>query len=169
MKNLVMSNILRFVLLILLQVLILNYVYLGGYMIPFVYIMAVLMLPTRMNRVWLLVVAFVSGALVDIFCNVPGFHTFSCTMMAFVRLLIGNRILTRGEPVEIDVPGVHHVAFQPLAGYLLLMSLVYSVTFFLIESFSLGNFWWMVLAMLLSTLATWAFMLLSQLFMGKKR
>ena len=168
MKNLVLSNILRFVGLILLQILILNFVYLGGYMLPFVYILAVLMLPTRMSRVWVLVVAFAAGAVVDIFCNVPGFHAFSCTMMAFFRLLVGNRILTRGEPIDIDVPGAHNVPFQQLSGYLLVMSMVYSVTYFLIESFTLGNFWWMVLAMALSTLVTWLFMLLCQLFVGRK-
>ena len=45
MTKLVISNILRFVVLIVLQILLLNYVSFGGYMIPFIYILAVLMLP----------------------------------------------------------------------------------------------------------------------------
>ena len=169
MRNLVMANILRFVGLILVQVLILNYVYMGGYMLPFIYILAVLMLPTRMGRVPMLLVAFAAGAAVDIFCNIPGFHTFSCTLLAFVRILFGNKILTRGEPIDIDVPGVHTVPFQLFAGYLFMMSAVYCVTYFLLEAFSFGNFWWMVLSMLLSTLVTWVLLLLCQLFLPKKQ
>ena len=169
MNTLLMPNILRFVGLILLQVLLFNYVYMGGYMLPFIYLLAVLMLPTRMRKVPLLLVAFASGALVDLFCNIPGFHTFSCTMVAFARILFGNRILTHGEPTDVDVPGVHAVPFQQLAGYLFLMTLIYCVTYFLLEAFSFGNFWWMALSMLLSTLLTWALMLLAQLFLPKKQ
>ena len=169
MRNLVLSNILRLVLLILLQILLLNFAYLGGYMLPFIYILAVLMLPTHMGKVPMLIVAFVAGLVVDVFCNIPGFHTFSCTLLAFVRILFGNRMLTRGEPIEIDVPGIHSVPFQQFAGYLLVMSLVYSVTYFLLEAFSFGNFWWMVLSMVLSTLLTWVLMLVCQLLLPKKQ
>ena len=116
MTKLVLSNIFRFVVLIVLQILLLNYVNFGGYVIPFVYILAVLMLPTRVGNIPLLLIAFASGVLVDVFCNIPGFHAFCCTLMAFVRILVGNRMLTRGDPdVIIDVPSVRTVPFQPFA------------------------------------------------------
>lgn len=169
MKNLAMSNILRFVVLIVLQVLMLNYVYLGGYMLPFIYILGVLMLPTRMGKVSMLLVAFAAGALVDIFCNIPGFHTFSSTLLAFARILFGNRMLTRGELVDIDVPGLHTVPFQQFAVYLFVMTMVYSMTYFLLETFSFGNFWWTMLTILLSTLVTWILLMLCQLLMPQKR
>ena len=169
MKNLTMANILRFVLLILLQVLLLNYVYLGGYMLPFVYILAVLMLPTRMGRIPMLLVAFAAGAVVDILCNIPGFHTFSCTLLAFARILFGNRMLKRDEPVDIDVPGLHTVPFQQFAGYLFVMSMLYCTTYFLLESFSFGNFWRLMLSMVLSATVTWVLMMLCQLLMPPKK
>lgn len=169
MKNLVVSNILRFVALILIQILLLNYAYMGGYMLPFIYILALLMLPTNMGKVPMLLVAFAAGVVVDVFCNIPGFHTFSCTLLAFVRILVGNKMLTRGEPIDIEVPSAYSVPFQQFAGYLLVMTLVYSVTYFLLEAFSFGNFWWMVLLMLLSTLVTWVLMLVCQLLLPKKQ
>ena len=106
MTKLVLTNIFRFLLLIVLQILLINYVSFGGYLIPFIYILAVLMLPTRLGNIPLLLIAFAAGAIVDIFCNIPGFHTFSCTMMAFIRVVLGNRMLTRDDPAEavIDVP-----------------------------------------------------------------
>ena len=110
MTKLVITNILRFLALIVLQVLILNYVYLGGYVVPFIYILAIMMLPTQLGNIPLLLIAFVSGGLIDIFCNIPGFHTFSCTMMAFARILFGNKMLTRDDPTEVvDTPSAHSV------------------------------------------------------------
>lgn len=167
MTKLVITNILRFVALIVLQILLLNYVNFGGYMIPFIYILAVLMLPTRLGNIPLLLIAFSSGVVVDVFCNIPGFHTFSCTMMAFFRVVIGNRMLTRNDPeAVVDVPSVRSVPFQPFAVYLLVMAAVYSITYCLLEAFSFGNFWFTLLAILLDTAGTWILMMLCQLLIA---
>lgn len=168
MNKLVLPNILRFVILILLQILVLNYVYLGGYMIPFIYLLAILMLPTRIGKIPLLLIAFGSGMLIDVFCNIPGFHAFSCTMMALARIIFGHSMLERDDPDGIEVPNMVTVPFPILAVYFLLMSLVYCLTYFLMESFCFGNFLWMMLSVVLSTLATWALMLLYQLLVPKK-
>ncbi len=170
MTKLVLSNIFRFVVLIVLQILLLNYVSFGGYMIPFIYILAVLMLPTRLGNIPLLLIAFAAGALIDIFCNIPGFHTFSCTMMAFIRVIIGNRMLTRDDPeAVIDVPSAYTVPLQPFAMYLLVMSVVYSFTYCMLESFSFGNFWMTMLSMLLDAVGTWLLLMLSQLLISPQK
>ena len=154
MTKLVFSNIFRFLALIVVQILFLNYVNFGGYMIPFIYILAVLMLPTRMGRIPMLLVAFGAGLIVDLFCNIPGFHTFSCTMMAFFRIILGNRMLTRDA--------------QSYMAYLIVMAVVYSLTYSLLEAFSFGNFGITMLSALLDAAVTWVLMMLFQLFLTKK-
>ena len=125
------------------------------------------MLPTRLGNIPLLLIAFSSGVVVDVFCNIPGFHTFSCTMMAFFRVVIGNRMLTRNDPeAVVDVPSVRSVPFQPFAVYLLVMAAVYSITYCLLEAFSFGNFWLTLLAILLDTAGTWILMMLCQLLIA---
>lgn len=170
MTKLVFSNIFRFLALIVLQVLMLNYVYMGGYIVPFIYILAIMMLPTRMGNIPLLLIAFASGMMVDLFCNIPGFHTFSCTMMAFARILFGNKMLTRDDPTEVvDVPSVHSVPFEVFAVYVLLLSAVYSVTYGMIEAFSFGNFWLTALSMLVNTVVTWVLVMLCQLLVSREK
>jgi len=170
MTKLVLSNVFRFIALIILQVLILNYVYLGGYVLPFIYILGVLMLPTNFGKIPTLLVAFVAGALIDLFCNVPGFHAFSCTMMAFFRVLFGDRMLTQGDPdTIIEVPSIQEVPFQTFMGYTLLMSLVYSVTYGLVEAFSFGNFGITLLSMVINTVVTWVLIMLCQLLVPQKK
>ena len=58
MNRLVWRNIGRFVLLMLLQLLVLNNVYLGGYVMPMLYVLFILMLPTSVGRVPLRLTAF---------------------------------------------------------------------------------------------------------------
>ncbi len=170
MTKLVLNNIFRCLALIVLQVLVLNYVYMGGYVLPFVYILGVMMLPTTLGRIPTLLVAFAAGALVDVFCNIPGFHAFSCTMMAFARVLFGNRILTQGDPeAVIETPSIRQVPLQTFMGYALMMSLVYSVTYGLVEAFSFGNFWLTLLSMIVNTAVTWVLVMLCQLLVPEKK
>lgn len=166
MTRLVFSNIFRFLILLVLQILMLNYVYLGGYVVPFIYILAIMMLPTQLGNIPLLLISFVSGGLIDLFCNIPGFHMFSCTMMAFGRILFGNKVLTHNDPTEVvDTPSVHSVPFEVFALYVLLMAAIYSVVYGLLEAFSLGNFWMTALSMVINTAVTWILVMLCQMIM----
>ena len=170
MTRLVLTNIFRFLALIVLQVLMLNHVYLGGYVVPFIYILAIMMLPTRVGNIPLLLIAFASGGLIDLFCNIPGFHTFSCTMMAFFRILFGNKMLTRDDATEVvDTPSVRCVPFEVFAMYVLLLSLVYSVTYGLLETFSLGNFGMTAISMAINTVVSWVLVMLCQLLVSPKK
>ena len=169
MNKLVWKIVGRFVLLMALQLLVLNHVYLGGYVVPFIYILAIMMLPTRVGKIPLLLIAFVSGGLIDLFCNIPGFHAFSCTMMAFFRILFGNKMLTRDDPTEVvDTPSVHCVPFEVFAVYVLLLALVYSVTYGLLETFSLGNFGMTALSMVINAAVSWILIMLCQLLIRTK-
>lgn len=167
MTKLVFNNIFRFLALLILQVLMLNHIYLGGYVLPLVYILAVLMLPTNIGNIPLLLIAFASGGLVDLFCNIPGLHMFSCTMMAFGRILFGNKMLTRDDPTEVVyTPNVQSVPFEIFAPYVLLMSLIYCVTYGMLEAFSFGNFWLTVISMLINTAVAWILAMLCQLLIA---
>ena len=94
----------RFVLLMALQMLVLNHVYLGGYVMPMLYVLFILMLPTDTGRIPMLLIAFGTGLLVDVMNNMLGFHALACTVVAMLRILFADRILTRGEPVTIEKP-----------------------------------------------------------------
>ena len=108
--------------------------------------------------------------IIDLFCNIPGFHTFSCTMMAFFRIILGNRMLTRDDQAEadIDVPSIYTVPTQSYMAYLIVMAVVYSLTYSLLEAFSFGNFGITMLSALLDAAVTWVLMMLFQLFLTKK-
>lgn len=144
----------RFVLLMAIQLVVLNHVYLGGYVMPMLYVLFVLMLPTDMGRIPMLLTAFGTGFLVDVMNNMLGFHALACTLLAMMRILFADRILTRGEPVTIEVPSIYTVTPQYFISYLMLMLGMFYLVFFTIELFGFRSFGGVVLATVASTVVT---------------
>ncbi|MBR3782857.1 MAG: rod shape-determining protein MreD [Bacteroidales bacterium] len=144
----------RFVLLMALQLLVLNYVYLGGYVMPMLYVLFILMLPTGMRRIPLLLIAFGTGLLVDVMSNMLGFHALACTVVAMLRIWFADRILTRGEPVTIATPSIYSVTPQYFVTYLVLMLAAFYLVFYTAELFGFRGFGGVLLSTVCSTLVT---------------
>ena len=158
----------RFVLLLLIQLLVLNNVYLGGYVMPMLYLLAILMLPTSMKRIPLLLTAFGTGLLVDIMNNMLGFHALACTIVAMMRILFADRILTRGEPTTVSTPSIYSVSPQYFVSYLLILLAIFYLIFFTVELFGFRNFGTVLLTTILSTLVTALLAVLYQFIFLKK-
>ena len=162
MNRLVWINIGRFVLLMLLQLLVLNNVYLGGYVMPMLYVLFILMLPTSMGRVPLLLTAFGTGLVVDIMAGALGFHALACTVVAMMRITFADRILTRGENVTIETPSVFSVTPQYFISYLLLLTGAFYLVFYSVELFSFRGLGEVLLATVCSTVVTSLLVILYQ-------
>jgi rod shape-determining protein MreD len=162
MNRLVWRNIGRFVLLMLLQLLVLNNVYLGGYVMPMLYVLFILMLPTSMGRVPLLLTAFGTGLVVDIMAGALGFHALACTVVAMMRITFADRILTRGENVTIETPSVFSVTPQYFISYLLLLTGAFYLVFYSVELFSFRGLGEVLLATVCSTVVTSLLVILYQ-------
>ncbi len=158
----------RFVLLILIQLLVLKNVYLGSYVMPMLYLLAILMLPTDMKPIPLLLVAFSTGLLMDVMNNMLGFHALACTIVAMLRILFANRILTRGEPVVIDTPSIYSVTPQYFISYMMLLLAAFYFVFFMLELFGFRGFGAMLLSTILSTVVTTLLAVLYQFLFLKK-
>ena len=168
MSNTVWRNIGRFVLLMLVQLLILNNVYLGGYVMPMLYVLFILMLPTSTGRIPMLLIAFGTGLLMDIMSGALGFHALACTVVAMMRIGFADRILTRGENTVIAVPSVYSVTPQYFISYVLLLLSVFYLLFYLLEIFSFRGLGGVLLATVCSTLVTTALVVLYQVVFVKK-
>ncbi len=169
MNKLVWRNIGRFVLLMAFQLLVLSNVYLGGYVLPMLYVLFILMLPTGMRRIPLLLIAFGTGLTVDLMNNVLGFHALACTVVAMMRIWYADRILTRGEPIVINTPSIRNVTPQYFITYLVLMYAIFYLVYFTSELFGSRGFGDMLLATFLSTIASTLLAVLYQLLLIKKK
>lgn len=85
MNSTVITNTIRFVLLIAAQVIIFNNIDLFGYVNPFPYILFILLYPVNANRAGLLVASFLLGLSLDFFGDSGGVHATACLILAYLR------------------------------------------------------------------------------------
>ena len=97
MSIIFLRNVIRFIFLVLFQVLILNNIQLSGYINPYFYVYFILLLPFETPRWVLLISAFILGFAIDAFTNTPGLNTAACVFMAFIRHFVIRAISTGTE------------------------------------------------------------------------
>ena len=85
MNNFILKNIIRFVILIAVQILVLNNILFMGYINPYIYILFLLLLPFDTPRWLILILGFCLGVSIDAFQNTMGIHAFSCVLIAYCR------------------------------------------------------------------------------------
>ena len=83
--NNTISNSIRFVVFLLLQILIFNNINLFGYLNPYPYVLFILLYPVNNNKSILLITSFAVGILLDMFCNSGGIHALSALVLAYIR------------------------------------------------------------------------------------
>lgn len=85
MNSAILTNIVRFILLLAAQILIFNNMSFFGYLNPYPYVLFILLFPVNGNKYSLLLASFVLGIIMDMFCNSGGVHTTACIALAFLR------------------------------------------------------------------------------------
>lgn len=124
-----------FVVLVLLQVLILNNVYLGGYINPQVYVLFILMLPFNIRGWHLLLLAFFLGLVIDVFEDSLAIHAAATLMLAFARPLV-LKLLTGKQPDDVgDIPSFRTLGTLTLFVYSLILIFLHHLVLFLMETF----------------------------------
>ena len=169
--NLVVSNTLRFLFLLLLQVLVMNNVGLYNMVNPYVYVLFILLLPLETPLYLLLTLSFLMGLGIDSFSNTGGIHAAACTLMAFIRPLILLIITPRGGYEHQPVPNLKNMGIQWFITYSTVLVLVHHLVLFQIEIFRLNEFPITFLRSILSAIFTLLLILISQYLTGttKKR
>ena len=74
-----------FIFILLMQVLLFNNFMFMGYLNPYVYILFIVLLPMNYSRTTVLLLAFLLGALVDMFENSGGVHAAATVLIAVLR------------------------------------------------------------------------------------
>lgn len=139
MNSTIIGHIIRFTLLTLAQVLVFSHLDIGIYLSPYIYFLAILMLPFQMPRQVVMIIAFFSGLVVDGFLNSSGMHAASAVLIAFIRPEVANILTPKsGYGVE-ESPTIHSQGYGWFLAYSSMLTLVYHLTYFLIEAFSFNN------------------------------
>jgi len=153
--------ILRFVLVVLVQVLVLNNLQFSGYINPYVYVWFILVLPFDTPGWLVLILAFFLGLGIDLFpqgISGPGsslgIHAAATVFLAFMRPYVLNWIGSREERDSRYIPDAVHLGWLLFAGYVMIMAGMHHFMLFTIEEFSFRHLLRVLFRTLLSTFFT---------------
>jgi len=161
-------HIIRFISLILIQVLILNHVDFLGYLNPYIYIIFILLAPININKSLFLLLSFILGLTIDIFGDSGGVHAAACLVIAFFRPIALRTVF--GLSYEFQTVKLSNTRFGEKLAYVILLVLTHHIVLFSLEIFNISG----ILLILKKTLFSSVFtlilcILISLLFSQKQR
>ncbi len=162
MINDIVRNTARFLLLVLLQVLIVQNIRLGPYLILFPYVLFILLLPFEMPRLLVLVLSFMLGLTIDVFYDTAGMHAAACTLMGFARYYVLRFISPREGYDPGQAPTVEYMGITWFVTYAGTLIFLHHLFFFYLEIFRFSEFFRTLLRVILSAIGTFAFVYIIQ-------
>ncbi len=130
-------NIVRFVLLVLVQILVFNRLNFFGYINPMVYIMFLYWYPIKQNRALFIGVCFLLGLSIDLFSDTMAMHTAATTTIAYFRSTVMRFVF--GINYEFQSFKLSNTTRVQQFTFLALLILVHHMVFFSLEIFSFSN------------------------------
>ena len=169
MGRVILVNLLRFILLICLQVFLLKNMGYYSLAVPFVYILFILLLPFKIPNGLLFLLAFLTGLTVDVFYDTLGLNAAACTVLAFVRIFFIKVTVQRdGFDNEPD-PSLGIMGFRWFFFYAIILTFSHHLVLFTFEAFSFSEFGYTLLRVIFSSIFTVVLILLAEFMFFRKK
>jgi hypothetical protein len=165
------KNIIRFSLFILFQYFVLDRISLHSMVTPYVYFLFILWLPFRMQRTWLMLIAFLLGFTLDSFRHEPGFHAAACVLIAYVKPFLVNLLIPQeGADTNYQEPSIKSLGGpMPYFIFIGVLSLLHNTWLFLLEAWQFGNIWYFLIKTILSTAISILLIFITELIFNRKQ
>ncbi|WP_369997564.1 rod shape-determining protein MreD [Winogradskyella sp.] len=137
MNSVVASNSIRFVILLLVQVVFCNNINFLGYVNPYIYIIFIFLFPIRENRMVLLITSFLLGMLVDMFSDSGGVHAAAAVCLAYSRPILLKSSF--GMLYEHQTIKFSNTDLGSLITYITFGTLIHHFVLFSLEVFNISN------------------------------
>lgn len=169
--TILVKNILRFIILILVQAFVLDKIHLHQMVTPYIYFLFILWMPFNIGRGWQLILSFLLGFTLDSFRHHPGFHAAACVLIAYLRPFLINLLIPQeGAETNYDEPSTRSMGgLLPYMTYAGLLTLIHHGWLFFLEALNFGNFWYFIIKTLLSTIITLCLIFIAELLFWRKQ
>jgi rod shape-determining protein MreD len=169
MSRIIFVNLIRFVVLVFLQVFLLRNITLYNLATPYVYILFILLLPFEIPNLLLFILSFILGITIDAFFDTPGLHAASCTLLAFVRIIFINITVQKDGFDNEPEPTLSVMGFRWFFAYVLVLTLIHHFFLFNLEVFRLSEIQYTLGRFVLSSVFTVFLILITGLLFFRKR
>lgn len=117
------------------------------------YLIALIKMPVEINRNVQILAGFITGMIIDIFCNTIGLHTLTTVTIMWLRMPILH-LYVNAEDVKTGTPGASLIGMQTYIRYALTILALHCIILYFIESFTLFHFVATILKALISIVLT---------------
>ena len=169
MSRVLIINLIRFVVLVLLQVFLLKNISLYNLSVPYLYILFIMLLPFETPNLLLFVLSFLLGLTIDAFYDTPGLHAASCVVMAFVRVLFISITVQKDGFDNEPEPTLGNMGFRWFFTYAGILILFHHFFLFNLEVFRLKEIVFTLLRFLSSSVFTLFLILISSFLFYRRK
>lgn len=168
MNNLLSIHTVRFVVLILLQVLLFSKINFMGYINPYPYVLFIFLFPVKNNRMVFILISFLLGLFIDMFLDSGGIHAAAAVTIAFIRPAALK--FSFGAVYDHQAVKFNNVDFGQRVTYISILTIIHHFILFSLEIFNFSK----ILLVLQNTLFSSIFtiilcLLISIIFSGSNK
>lgn len=168
MNSLILKNTIRFIGLVLFQVIVLNHLNLFGYLNPFAYIIWIFLFPVRKNKSLFLIASFLLGLSVDFFSDSGGIHAAATLFIAFTRVPILKFVLRKTD-FDYLLFNIRSISFNKAFLFITILTLIHHFIVFSLEYFSFNSFTIIISNTFLTSILTIIISILGIVLFTKKK
>jgi rod shape-determining protein MreD len=169
MSRVLIYNLIRFVVLVLLQVFLLKNISLYNLSVPYLYILFILLLPFEIPNLLLFLLSFLLGLTIDAFYDTPGLHAAACVLLAFVRVLFISITVQKDGFDNEPEPTLGNMGFRWFFTYAAVLILFHHFFLFNLEVFRLYELQYTLLRFLSSSVFTLFLVLISSFLFYRRK
>ncbi len=137
MNSIITGHSIRFILLVLFQVILFNHINFLGYINPYVYIIFIIFFPIKNNRVLFIFLSFLIGLSIDMFSDSGGIHAAASVLIAYIRPAFLK--FAFGTMYEHNNVKFNNTEFGAKLVYIALLTLLHHIVLFSLEIFSFSR------------------------------
>ena len=151
----IFHNIIRIFFLVILQALIVSRLQvLDGFILPWVYIFGILMLPFETPKCAVLLISFSVGYIMDLFSGPMGMHMTACVILGWLQPLVQSLLAPREGYDIVQKPTIQKMGLQWYLTYAGILTFIHHFVLFFAETLRLTPFFYQIGHILFSAMAT---------------
>jgi rod shape-determining protein MreD len=147
------KQIVRYFVVMMLQVLLFDQLQLWGVCHPYIYIICLLMFPITLPHSVDMAIGAVVGLVMDVFCNSLGIHMSACVLVMFIRPYIIGAIVNDKDRLNEQI-SLHAIGIEAMLKYVSVLVVIHHFTIFLLGAWSWSHIGFAVIETVVSSSIT---------------
>ncbi len=147
------KQLIRYIIVMVLQVLLFNQLQLWGVCHPYIYVLCLLMMPITLPHSASMLIGGGAGLIMDVFCNSLGVHTAACILLMFIRPYLIGLIVNDKDRLNEQI-SLRAIGMEALIKYVVIMVVIHHLTVFLLAAWSWQHIGFVLMETFVSSLIT---------------